>query len=86
MQFESVVEKGHELLIHHMLLYACTIPINDTYDGVGDICYEKNKAEIISSCTGTVFGWPTGGNVSSNFGSNQFIPFPNTATKYRLLR
>ena len=58
------MEEGHEPLVHHMLLYACNIPIPETMDGVGDFCYEHNKAELISACTGTIFGWPTGGNVS----------------------
>ena len=77
MQFEAVVEKGHEPLVHHMLLYACTFPVNDTFDGVGDFCYQKNKAEVISACTGTIFGWPTGGNVSGNFESSHIVPFPH---------
>lgn len=63
-QFEAVVQEGHRPLVHHLLLYACTGHVPDENDGVGDFCYQHNKAEIFSTkCTGTVFGWPTGGNV-----------------------
>ena len=81
-----MVEEGHKPLVHHMLLYACNFPLNDTFDGVGDFCYQKNKAEVISACTGTIFGWPTGGNVSSNVGSSQFVPFPTQQQMHRLSR
>ena len=57
-----------------MLLYACNIPIPETMDGVGDFCYQQNKAQLISACTGTIFGWPTGGNVSYNI-TSYFLMF-----------
>ena len=60
LQFDPVIQKGHEPFVHHMILYKCGMPhkyIGKEYD-----CY--NVPYGLMPCGNVVAGWAVGGGVS----------------------
>ena len=57
-----------EGVTHHILLYSCDKPLDDSVHGLGYICYdpESNKHPAIDDlmeCNAVTFGWAIGGQV-----------------------
>ena len=63
MQFEPVIQPGHEGLVHHIILYACYGEMGDhnhgrAWDCIWDIMPNQQK------CSAAMLVWAIGGNVS----------------------
>ncbi|XP_064652353.1 DBH-like monooxygenase protein 1 homolog [Lineus longissimus] len=66
-QFEPIIKKGHEGLVHHILIYGCTAPspINDTHEGQQFFCH-KNHGEMPWfrwHCEHVIMTWAVGGEI-----------------------
>nr|XP_018667095.1 DBH-like monooxygenase protein 1 isoform X3 [Ciona intestinalis] len=61
-KFEALVQKGHELNVHHIIVYACTGNITSV-QRVGESveCYSANMPLDFYSCNSVVVGWAIGG-------------------------
>ncbi|CAG5133807.1 unnamed protein product [Candidula unifasciata] len=59
-RFEPVVQKGHELLVHHILLYSCSRPLDDSLVGASFETHSK-PAGVNDICEDTMLAWAIGG-------------------------
>ena len=65
-QFEPVVKKGNEGIVHHLVVYACPGNYNDSHYGSGYDCEDPNMP--LRECYGSqiiVAAWGVGGEVRS---------------------
>ena len=60
-QFEAVIEKGHEGLAHHMIVYKCP-GIDSKYVGTVYECYDPQYKHL-EPCGVQFAGWAVGGQV-----------------------
>ncbi|XP_068933477.1 DBH-like monooxygenase protein 1 [Petaurus breviceps papuanus] len=58
---EPVIQKGHESLIHHILLYHCSNNFNESVLDYGHECYHPNMPDAFLTCETVVFAWAIGG-------------------------
>ncbi|MEJ1286814.1 hypothetical protein NN561_017825 [Cricetulus griseus] len=58
---EPVIEKGHESLVHHILLYQCSSNFNDSVLDYGHECYHPNMPDAFLTCETVIFAWAIGG-------------------------
>ena len=67
LQVEPVIQKGHESLVHHLIIYACwgvsDMHIKNTNKTSG-ICSTPEMPEFSTSCQSLVHAWAIGGGVS----------------------
>ncbi|XP_032540358.1 DBH-like monooxygenase protein 1 isoform X2 [Chiroxiphia lanceolata] len=58
---EPLIQKGHENLVHHILLYQCNSNLNDSVLDYGHECYHPNMPDSFLTCETVVFAWAIGG-------------------------
>ncbi|XP_048452822.1 DBH-like monooxygenase protein 1 homolog isoform X2 [Rhincodon typus] len=58
---EPIIQKGHEHLVHHILLYQCHSILNDTALSVGHECYNSNMPDDFFNCESIILAWAIGG-------------------------
>ena len=58
-QFEPVVQKGHESLVHHILIFKCPA-VDPKYIGYEYICGDDHGPH---PCDKVMVAWATGGEV-----------------------
>uniref|UniRef100_A0A6Q2XIZ8 DOMON domain-containing protein n=1 Tax=Esox lucius TaxID=8010 RepID=A0A6Q2XIZ8_ESOLU len=58
---EPLIEKGHENLVHHILLYQCDSRLNESELYSGHECYHPNMPDSFLTCETIVFAWAIGG-------------------------
>ncbi|KAJ8008978.1 hypothetical protein DPEC_G00084040 [Dallia pectoralis] len=60
-RIEPLIEKGHENLVHHILLYQCDSRLNESELFSGHECYHPNMPDSFRTCETIVFAWAIGG-------------------------
>lgn len=62
---EPIVQKGHEGLVHHILLYECPDSFPTSFLNHSGLCYDEATPEEIMKCSGqsVVAAWAIGGGV-----------------------
>uniref|UniRef100_A0A8C0AHG0 DOMON domain-containing protein n=1 Tax=Bos mutus grunniens TaxID=30521 RepID=A0A8C0AHG0_BOSMU len=58
---EPVIQKGHESLVHHILLYQCSSNFSDSVLDDGHECYHPNMPDAFLTCETVIFAWAIGG-------------------------
>ncbi|XP_068135585.1 DBH-like monooxygenase protein 1 [Hyperolius riggenbachi] len=58
---EPLIQKGHESLVHHILLYECTRNAGDTVLEYGHECYHPNMPDVFHTCETVLYAWAIGG-------------------------
>ncbi|XP_007945583.1 DBH-like monooxygenase protein 1 [Orycteropus afer afer] len=58
---EPVIQRGHESMIHHILLYQCSSNFNDSVLDYGHECYHPNMPDAFLTCETVIFAWAIGG-------------------------
>jgi len=62
-QIEPLIQKGHENLVHHILLYQCDSNLNKSEINRGHECYHPNMPDSFFTCETVLFAWAIGGEV-----------------------
>ncbi|XP_018599031.1 DBH-like monooxygenase protein 1 homolog isoform X1 [Scleropages formosus] len=60
-RIEPLIQRGHENLVHHILLYQCDSGLNETELDLGHECYHPNMPDSFLTCETVVFAWAIGG-------------------------
>uniref|UniRef100_A0AAY4CW32 DOMON domain-containing protein n=1 Tax=Denticeps clupeoides TaxID=299321 RepID=A0AAY4CW32_9TELE len=60
-RIEPLIQKGHENLVHHILLYQCDRDLDEDDLGTGHECYHQNMPDSFQTCETVVFAWAIGG-------------------------
>ncbi|XP_004401254.1 PREDICTED: DBH-like monooxygenase protein 1 [Odobenus rosmarus divergens] len=58
---EPLIQRGHESLVHHILLYQCSSSFNDSVLDYGHECYHPNMPDAFLTCETVIFAWAIGG-------------------------
>uniref|UniRef100_A0A481B8H4 DBH-like monooxygenase protein 1 n=1 Tax=Sus scrofa TaxID=9823 RepID=A0A481B8H4_PIG len=58
---EPVIQRGHENLVHHILLYQCSSNFSDSVLDHGHECYHPNMPDAFLTCETVIFAWAIGG-------------------------
>lgn len=62
-QVEPLIQKDHESMVHHILLYQCSSTLNDSVLDYGHECYHPNMPDAFLTCETVIFAWAIGGEV-----------------------
>ncbi|XP_058612117.1 DBH-like monooxygenase protein 1 homolog isoform X2 [Onychostoma macrolepis] len=60
-RIEPKIQKGHENLVHHILLYQCDSNLNKSEIDRGHECYHPNMPDSFFTCETVLFAWAIGG-------------------------
>ncbi|KAF4092099.1 hypothetical protein AMELA_G00017020 [Ameiurus melas] len=60
-KIEPLIQKGHENLVHHILVYQCDSTLNETELEIGHECYHPNMPDSFVTCQTVIFAWAIGG-------------------------
>ncbi|XP_029532799.1 DBH-like monooxygenase protein 1 homolog [Oncorhynchus nerka] len=60
-RIEPLIQRGHENLVHHILLYQCNSNLNESELGASHECYHPNMPDSFLTCETIVFAWAIGG-------------------------
>ncbi|XP_036406018.1 DBH-like monooxygenase protein 1 homolog [Megalops cyprinoides] len=60
-RIEPLIQRGHENLVHHILLYQCDSNLNESELDLGHECYHPNMPDSFLTCETVVFAWAIGG-------------------------
>ncbi|XP_077076384.1 DBH-like monooxygenase protein 1 homolog [Siphateles boraxobius] len=60
-RIEPLIQKGHENLVHHILLYQCDSNLNKSEINRGHECYHPNMPDSFFTCETVLFAWAIGG-------------------------
>uniref|UniRef100_A0A8C1V361 Monooxygenase, DBH-like 1 n=1 Tax=Cyprinus carpio TaxID=7962 RepID=A0A8C1V361_CYPCA len=60
-RIEPMIQKGHENLVHHILLYQCDSNLNKSEIDRGHECYHPNMPDSFFTCETVLFAWAIGG-------------------------
>ncbi|XP_065112794.1 DBH-like monooxygenase protein 1 homolog [Paramisgurnus dabryanus] len=60
-RIEPLIQKGHENLIHHILLYQCDSNLNKSEINQEHECYHPNMPDSFFTCETILFAWAIGG-------------------------
>ncbi|XP_073672824.1 DBH-like monooxygenase protein 1 homolog [Garra rufa] len=60
-RIEPRIQKGHENLVHHILLYQCDSNLNKSEINRGHECYHPNMPDSFFTCETVLFAWAIGG-------------------------
>ncbi|XP_057383995.1 DBH-like monooxygenase protein 1 isoform X3 [Balaenoptera acutorostrata] len=58
---KPVIQRGHESLVHHILLYQCSSNFSDSVLDHGHECYHPNMPDAFLTCETVIFAWAIGG-------------------------
>lgn len=58
---DPIIQKGHEHLVHHILLYQCHNSLNDSALDIGHECYHSNMPDDFLYCESIIMAWAIGG-------------------------
>ncbi|XP_053566649.1 DBH-like monooxygenase protein 1 [Bombina bombina] len=58
---DPLIQKGHENLVHHILLYECARDVNEEVLEYGHECYHPNMPDDFVNCNTVLFAWAIGG-------------------------
>ena len=66
-QFEPIIQSGHEGVVHHILLYECSDNFPKHHMNYTGRCYGPDMPPPVEDCTGvtTIAAWAIGGKVST---------------------
>lgn len=85
-QYEAIVEKGNEALVHHMEIFHCEVAADEVLPEYSGSCFAKNKPAILENCKRVIAAWAMGAGVSYhkerqtiNFQILQPIAYPEEA-------
>lgn len=67
LQIEPLIQRGHENLVHHILLYQCDSNLNESELNASHECYHPNMPDSFLTCETIVFAWAIGGEVGNCF-------------------
>ncbi|KAK0041049.1 DBH-like monooxygenase protein 1 [Biomphalaria pfeifferi] len=59
-KYEPVIQPGHELLVHHILIYYCGHAVNTSHAGESYLCYDQSPKDLFD-CQNTLVAWAVGG-------------------------
>ncbi|XP_007233530.3 DBH-like monooxygenase protein 1 homolog [Astyanax mexicanus] len=60
-RIEPLIQKGHENLVHHILLYQCDSSLNESELDLGHNCFHPNMPDSFTTCETVIFAWAIGG-------------------------
>ncbi|XP_056620622.1 DBH-like monooxygenase protein 1 homolog [Triplophysa dalaica] len=60
-RIEPLIQKGHENLVHHILLYQCGSNLNKSEINREHECYHPNMPDSFFTCETILFAWAIGG-------------------------
>ncbi|XP_036418630.1 LOW QUALITY PROTEIN: DBH-like monooxygenase protein 1 homolog [Colossoma macropomum] len=60
-RIEPLIQKGHENLVHHILLYQCDSSLNESELDMGHECFHPNMPDSFTTCETVIFAWAIGG-------------------------
>uniref|UniRef100_A0A674C1V8 Monooxygenase, DBH-like 1 n=1 Tax=Salmo trutta TaxID=8032 RepID=A0A674C1V8_SALTR len=60
-RIEPLIQRGHENLVHHILLYQCDSNLNESELDASHECYHPNMPDSFLTCETIVFAWAIGG-------------------------
>ncbi|XP_027032512.1 DBH-like monooxygenase protein 1 homolog isoform X1 [Tachysurus fulvidraco] len=60
-KIEPLIQKGHENLVHHILLYQCDSSLNESELKMGHECFHPNMPDSFITCQTVIFAWAIGG-------------------------
>ncbi|XP_031437893.1 DBH-like monooxygenase protein 1 homolog [Clupea harengus] len=60
-RIEPLIQRGHENLVHHILLYQCDSSLDETDLKRGHECFHPNMPDSFITCETVVFAWAIGG-------------------------
>ena len=64
---EPIIEKGHEWLVHHIILYACDMELDEATvneaHGYHGSCNMWERGHTMDRCSRSVYAWAVGGGV-----------------------
>ncbi|XP_048106553.1 DBH-like monooxygenase protein 1 homolog [Alosa alosa] len=60
-RIEPLIQRGHENLVHHILLYQCNSSLGESDLRVGHECFHPNMPDSFTTCETVVFAWAIGG-------------------------
>ncbi|KTG37534.1 hypothetical protein cypCar_00029248 [Cyprinus carpio] len=66
-RIEPMIQKGHENLVHHILLYQCDSNLNKSEINRGHECYHPNMPDSFFTCETVLFAWAIGGEVGFTY-------------------
>ncbi|XP_078495693.1 DBH-like monooxygenase protein 1 [Ciona intestinalis] len=76
-KFEALVQKGHELNVHHILVFACNKAITSVQRiGENVQCHSANMPQDFRSCDSVVVGWAIGGGTFQPFTLPDHVGIP----------
>ncbi|XP_033106239.1 DBH-like monooxygenase protein 1 homolog [Anneissia japonica] len=61
-RFEPLVQKGHEYLVHHLLLFGCYDALSTANANWTGVCRHPNMPPELYNCGRIMCGWAIGGN------------------------
>ncbi|GAA6098113.1 DBH-like monooxygenase protein 1 homolog isoform X1 [Tachysurus ichikawai] len=60
-KIEPLIQKGHENLVHHILLYQCDSSLSESELEMGHECFHPNMPDSFITCQTVIFAWAIGG-------------------------
>lgn len=60
-KIEPLIQKGHENVVHHILVYQCDSHLNDSELELGHECFHPNMPDSYFTCESVIFAWAIGG-------------------------
>ncbi|XP_077994651.1 DBH-like monooxygenase protein 1 homolog [Glandiceps talaboti] len=61
--YAPVIQTGHEAIVHHVVIYQCRGPVNESYHQTAHECYTPNMPDDFRTCSSVVMGWAIGGGI-----------------------
>lgn len=63
-QYEAVIQKGNEALVHHMELFHCEVKSDAQLPDYNGPCDHPSKPSILNACKRVIAAWAMGATVS----------------------
>lgn len=63
-QYEAVIQKGNEPLVHHMELFHCEVPPATIVPDYAGPCDKESKPSVLDACKRVIAAWAMGATVS----------------------
>lgn len=65
-QYEAVIQKGNEALVHHMELFHCEVEAGTIVPNYSGPCDKESKPSLLDSCKRVIAAWAMGATVSTD--------------------
>ena len=63
-QYEAVIQKGNEALVHHMELFHCELPPETIVPSYSGPCDSESRPRVLEACKRVIAAWAMGAGVS----------------------